>query len=392
MSRTITFFVTEPIEELTVASVAEEATRRGHAVRFESRLDAEADVGIYVPHATAIPRVNAHFSMVMLHDLGQQQVSWPHFWQVEPWDRFDVGLLPGPAWRAMYEASSVQPGFRGPRLGVYTVGWPKFDRVVAREAALRDEVRALAGHLNLPAGPNILYAPSYENDGKQDDVVAACRNLEANLLIKHASWPERYPERIKAIAEAERKHRGQHPRVFILDHQLDIMTALAMADVLVTDESNVMFEALLFGVPAISVQDWMVPCETPPRRVWKNHDFAIPSTRAELARDMQRVMEAHRDPASPGAARDLAAHRDRWFSHRGRSGQAILDLLEWMAGPSPESQALAGPQPRILSLERTLNELQQWRSTVHRSASWRLTAPLRRMVDRSRPIKPKVQP
>jgi hypothetical protein len=345
MSRTITFFVTEPIEELTVASVAEEAVRRGHTVRFESRLEAEADVGLYVPHATAIPRVNARFSMVMLHDLGQQQVSWPHFWQVEPWDRFDVGLLPGPAWRAMYEATCVQPGFQGPRLGVYSVGWPKFDRVVAREAALREEVRALTERLHLPAGRNILYAPSYENDGKQDDVVAACRDLEANLLIKHASWPDRYPKRIKAIEDAERKHRGQHPRVFILDHDLDIMTALAMADVLVTDESNVMFEALLFGVPAISVQDWMVPCETPPRRVWKNHDFVIPSTRAALARDMHQALAAYRDPARP-------APRTTW-PPTGTVGSPIAaaparpSLICWSGwpGPRPSPKHWPGPNP-----------------------------------------------
>lgn len=392
MSRTITFFVTEPIEELTVASVAEEAVRRGHTVRFEHRLDAEADVGIYVPHAPSIPRIQARFSMVMLHDLGQQQVAWPNFWQVEPWDRFDVGLLPGPAWRKMYETCCSRPGFKGPRLGVYTVGWPKSDRVVAREAALRAEIHLLAERLHLPAGRNILYAPSYENDCKQDDVVAACRDLEANLLIKHASWPDRYPERIKAIEEAERKHRGKHPRVFMLDHHLDIMTALAMADLLVTDESNVMFEALLFGVPAITVQDWLVPCETPPRRVWPGHEFTIPSTRTELARDIRRVLQNGFDPDRTGNRLPLADYRDRWFSHRGRSGQAILDLMEWLAGSSPDTQALAGPQPRVLALERTLDEAQQWRATVEHSASWRLTAPLRRVVDMTHPIPPKVQP
>ena len=227
---------------------------------------------------------------------------------------------------------------------------------------------------------------SYENDGKQDDVVAACRDLEANLLIKHASWPDRYPERIKAIEEAERKHRGQHPRVFMLDHHLDIMTALAMADLLVTDESNVMFEALLFGVPAITVQDWLVPCETPPRRVWKGHEFSLPSTRADLERDIRRVLQSGFDPARFGKAHTLADYRDRWFSHRGRSGQAILDLLEWLAGPSPDAQVMAGPQPHILAIERTLDEIQQWRSTVEHSASWRLTAPLRRLVDLTRPI------
>jgi hypothetical protein len=382
MNRELTFFVTEPIEELTVGAIAEEALRRGYTTRFEHRMDAEADLGLYVSHVNMIPEVRSTFSAIMLHDLGQHHVVWPHFWQAEPWDRFDVGLLPGPAWREMYEAESLLPGFHGPRLGAFEVGWPKADRLVTGEAALRAEVASHRERLGIQAGPSVLYAPSFENDGKQDDVVQACRDLDCNLLIKQAPWPDSHPEMVANIEEMANAHRGRHPRLHILDSRMDIMSALAMADVLVTDESCVMFEALLFGVPSISVQDWVVPIKTDRRRVRARHDFSVLSTRAQLREHIRILLEQGFHAPGLGKSNTLMGYRDRWFSRRGRAAVATMDLLEWMSGSSPVTSPLHRLFRQQDELKQQVTQLQTWRMEVERSLSWRMTRPLRQWANR----------
>ena len=66
------------------------------------------------------------------------------------------------------------------------------------------------------------------------------------------------------ISDLEAKYRN-HPRVKAMDRKTSIMFALALADVIVSEESSVMVEALLFGVPAIAVVDWTIPDRNPPR-------------------------------------------------------------------------------------------------------------------------------
>ena len=31
---------------------------------------------------------------------------WPNFWYKEPWDKFDLGVLPGKKWREMWQSST----------------------------------------------------------------------------------------------------------------------------------------------------------------------------------------------------------------------------------------------------------------------------------------------
>lgn len=382
MSRELTFFVNDVIEELTVAAIAEEAGQRGWATRLSRDLSAPADVGFYVSHVYDLPAVRSAFSVIMLHDLGQQQTSWPHFWQVEPWARFDVGLLPGPRWQAMHDMEARRPGWVGPRLGVYEVGWPKADRLFAQSPSFQRDVAQLRASLAGDPGPYILYAPTYENDGKQEDVVQACRGLEATLLIKQAVWPDAFPDMQRNIREMADRHRGRYPRVHVLDPGLDIMVALGLAQVLITDESNVMFEALLREVPTISVQDWLVPCEKPARRVKAQHDFLIRSTRAGLRDDLQRGLAGGCTPASFGLPQPLSYYQGQWFSHRGHAARSIMDVVEWTAGREPGS--LSGPAPILQRCEIERTRLAAWRAEVERSLSWRMTRPLRALTRRAR--------
>ena len=51
----------------------------------------------------------------------------------------------------------------------------------------------------------------------------------------------------------------------LLDGLPDKNGLLGLADVLVTEESSVMVEALLLGIPVVAVTDWLIPDRNPPR-------------------------------------------------------------------------------------------------------------------------------
>ena len=238
-----------------MAQVAEE---RGYEVSFSQDPQVPAEIGIYCSHHP--DPSNASFSVVMLHDFGQAQ--WPespslepNHWTVEPWNAFDIGVLPGPAYSQCWYSVSSQVNAR-PRLGVFELGWPKADRPFSdsdRTAFARD-VDQLRQTLALSERSSVLYAPSWENDGKVDDFVGSLINLPVNLLIKY--WPGH-------VLPEQHQRLGDNDNVYIIDPNVDTMYCLALADVVVSDESNCLIEALLFDVPGISVTDWIVSAVAP---------------------------------------------------------------------------------------------------------------------------------
>ena len=64
------------------------------------------------------------------------------------------------------------------------------------------------------------------------------------------------------------------------------MTALAMSDIIVSDESNVMAEALMFGKLSIAVADWLIPDCTPSRYA-NPMDYVIKTTKKDLRKDVK---------------------------------------------------------------------------------------------------------
>ncbi len=417
MKPSITFFVTDLIEELTFRAVKNEAERRGFETSCSYDLSARAQIGLYCCHVTMIEQVNADFSVIMLHDIGQGQEYWPNFWQIETWERFDLGLLPGPMWQSMYNRTASDPAFHGPLLGAYNSGWPKSDRLYDKSGEFHLEVREARKRLGLSEGKTVLYAPSWENDGKQDDFVNSCLDLGCNLLIKQAAWPDAYPHIVRNIDEMEAKYRGYHPRVHVMDRTADILTALALSDVLVTDESCVMFEALLFNVPSISVSDWLIPDVVPSRHTSAHHDFVIHCTKEQLREQVRAVLDQGRNISGNG--KDASYYRGEWYSHLGRSASTCMDLIEWLYESKPYrtameninasrrvtelEQEIAAVQARLTDSEessRALNEklhecdeclrranervreFQTFIDCVHKSRVWRFTRPIRRAIER----------
>lgn len=334
-SRKFTFFHTDGCEKQTLEPIAEEAARRGYPVRFTEDMREKADIGFYCQHAC---RPNANFSVITLHDLAQRHDIWPRFWQTEPWNDFDIGLVPGETWVERWQSQADFPVAR-PRLGLFNLGWPKADLVFRSRSRFTEAATELRQKLGLQHEQSVLYAPSWENDGKQDDFVRTLVDLPVNLLLKQAPWSNDYPMVLENIRTMNELHRGCAPNVHIIDPDISIMYCLGLADVLVSDESSVLTEALLLDVPGVAVEDWLIPDRIPSRFSEVPYDYVIKTRKNELRHTVQEILAA---PASFREATAQAKHQQ--FSNLGQSANAILDTVEAAIGGHPLPYPPCAPQ------------------------------------------------
>lgn len=287
-------------------------------------INGAAKVGVYCNHKP--DPSNSEFSVAMLHDIGQE--VWPdestvnvNLWKGEPWHKFDIGVLPGRAWSQAWQRLEGA-AYASPRVGVFEGGWPKADRLFTKNAEFREAAEALKRRIGLKPRPTVLLAPSWETDDKQrlSDFVQALEDLPINLLVKY--WPEIVIDKSYQLNTLT----GRFGNLVILDPTLIILDGLALADLVISDESNCMAEALLLDIPAIAVKDWIVPAvpdwgmaqrfAEPP--CWVSH-----STRANLRSAVEshlHNLDAHRKRARQT--------RDELFSNLGRGSAVFMDILD----------------------------------------------------------------
>jgi hypothetical protein len=313
----ITFFHTDAVERQTVAAIARAAAEAGYVVRFSDDVRRPAEIGVYCQHR-GCPE-HAALSIVLLHDMAQRHDLWPDPWAAEPWSGYDAAIVPGDSWADRWLACSHAGA--APRIGVFKLGWPKADALFAADFAAG--AQALRASLALRHDRAILYAPSWEFDGRQDELVRLTRDLPVDVLLKQAPWPETYPDVTAAIREMNARHRELAGNVHVVDPHADIMQCLAIADVIVSEESSVLVEALLLDVPPIAVLDWLIPDRVPPRPASVPYDFPIKTVRADLR---ATILDALARPAH--YRRGLAAARARHFSHLGTSAASIVALID----------------------------------------------------------------
>lgn len=283
--RDITFFYTDKGEYYNLKPIADEAQSRGYSIHFTDDIYQKAEIGVYCQHV-CYPE-NSRFSIILLHDMEQAHNRWPNIWENERWNGFDIGILPGEFWRKRWEESGAFY-YANPRCGVFELGYPKSDIVCSTE--LHQRANTLRQKLNLKYEISILYAPSWENDGKEDDFIKALSSMEVNLLIKQASWPNAYIHIIENICEMRRLHEGKFENVYYIEPEESIMTALEICDVVVSDESSVMAEALMFGKPSIAVTDWLIPDTTPSRFSCVPMSYVIKCKKAEIRDTVKQLI------------------------------------------------------------------------------------------------------
>lgn len=318
LKRDITFIYMDKAEWNMYQPIAEEAVNRGYKVTFTEDKFQKCDIGFYCQHIN-FPQFS-RFSVIMLHDIIQAYSNWPDLWFYEPWNIYDIGILPSTQWENNWQQCS-QWNYSRPRIGMFKIGWPKADVITK----LRDNTSKREfynkHHLDLNK-PTILYAPAWENDHKQDDFVQSMLKLDVNILIKQAKWADSYPQIIQNIKEMYYLHKD-NPRITILPPETNIFEAIAVSDILVSEESSTMCEAAMMGVPSISVSNWLIPDVIPSRYPKCDYDFVIMTKKEELTKCVSNILENYKTYKDR-----VQTFANNTFSNIGNTSKMIMDIID----------------------------------------------------------------
>lgn len=319
IKKDITFIYLDPPEKSMMEPIAEEARRRGYSVKFTQDKFEKCEIGVYCEHVN-FPEYSK-FSVIMLHDIIQQYSNWPDIWFTEPWNKYDIGILPSNQWQDNWNKSS-QWFYANPKKGVYKVGWPKADSIKDIDAK-EYRKKFNAEHGLSDDKMTVLYAPSWENDHKQDDFVQAALKLDVNILIKQCcAPPELFPEVCAAVKEMYELHKD-NARVTILKPETNIFEAIFASDILVSEESSTMAEALMAGIPAISVSNWLIPDVVPSRFPSCRYDFVIKTLKENLTDCIKDIIDNYEKYLV-----DIEKFRDKNFCNIGKSSAMIMDIID----------------------------------------------------------------
>lgn len=319
IKKDITFIYMDDAEKAIYMSIAEEACKRGYEIKFTQDKFCKCEIGFYCQHIN-FPQYSK-LSIIMFHDIIQQYRNWPDIWLREPWNKYDIGILPSNQWVENWEKCS-QYYYANPRCGVYKIGWPKADRYADLN---KNEFKI---KFNLKHGldnnkKTVLYAPSWENDGKQDDFVRSMLTLDVNILIKQASVdPDKYHDMSVAINEMYQLHKNI-PQVTILDPATNIIEAIIASDILVSEESSTMCEAVMMGIPAISVSDWLIPDVIPKRYPECNYNFVFMTQKDKLADCVQSMLKNYSKTLE-----QVEIFRRQTFGEIGGAAIKIMDIID----------------------------------------------------------------
>lgn len=314
----ITIFYTDKGEFYNLKPIEQEAVKRGYNVRFTSDVTEKAEIGIYCQHV-CYPQ-NSKFSVVLLHDMAQGHNRWPNLWELERWNVFDMGIVPGKSWADRWK-KCASFYYANPRCGTYEFGYPKSDYV--NDTSVVERAAEIRRILNMPDRFTVLYAPSWENDNKEDEFIKAVEQLDINMLVKQSDWPEAYQHIIDNIKYMRSLHEGKYENLYYIEPEESIMTALALCDMVVSDESSVMAEALMFGKPSIAVTDWMIPDQNPPRLASVPMDYVIKCKKNDLREKVLSVMNHSEEYEGI-----LQKGRDT-FSNQGNVCRDIMDAIDY---------------------------------------------------------------
>lgn len=349
LRKDITFIYMDAAEQALFSPIVEEAINRGYKVKLTNNKFEKCEIGIYCQHVN-FPQFSK-FSVIMLHDIIQQYSNWPDVWYREPWNKYDIGVLPSKQWENNWNKCS-QFYYTRPRIGMFKIGWPKAD-ILAKynfeniKKNFNDEY-----HLDNKKR-TILYAPAWENDGKQDDFVKAMMLLDVNILIKQAKWVENdYPHIVKNIKEMYHLHKD-NKRVTILPPETNIFDAIVVSDVLVSEESSTMCEAVMLGKPAVSVSDWLIPDTIPSRFPKCDYDFVIETKKDNLIKCISEIIDNY-----DKVKQKFEVYAKENFGNIGSTSSMIMDIIDdCVNGNNIRYKALEANKSQKMLLNRWLKHL-----------------------------------
>lgn len=312
----ITFFYTDSSEYYNLEPLAKRAEIEGYQIRFSNNIQEKAEIGIYCQHVSC-PE-NSKLSVILLHDMAQGHNIWPNIWKIEHWDKFDIGILPGKMWSKKW-CMCASAKYARPRLGTFELGYPKADYVFSKDILQKAEQVKRKFKYDF----TVLYAPSWENDGKEDDFVSTLIDLPVNLLVKQvpvAASPQFdfVRENIKKMREL---HDHKYENLYYIEPDENIMVALAICDMVVSDESSVMTEASMYGKPSVAVMDWLIPDSSPSRYASVPTENVLKCKKSDLKQEVKNLLE---DSEKYKFACELGMN---FFSNQGNCCEDILSLI-----------------------------------------------------------------
>ena len=323
LKKKITFFYSDHIEKSTWLNLKERSEIRGYKTNFSKNLEKKAEIGFY-NHDQNLEN-KAKLSIVSLHGMDQGRTSWPNAWRKTRWDLYDIALLPGKKWVERWKISSDDNNAI-PKKGAYEVGWPKSDNIDSK--IFKDKVRKIKKKLN-PQKKTILYAPTFETDDKQLDILNLAKKLKLNLIIKH--WTSKddkiYSDIFKNTVKMNKISKKEYKDTYIFPPKSNIFLYLASADILVTDESSVMYEAMLFNVPTVIPNSWnmRISNSTKPRKIKPSTDAYLSCSLEDLPKNISYILENKNK-----IRKIIEKQKFLNFSYIKKSSDRILDLLDKM--------------------------------------------------------------
>lgn len=327
MKKEITFIYSDKIEYQIYTPISKEAEKRGYSVKMSMNPLERCEIGFYCQHNN-FPQFSK-FSIIMLHDIIQGYGRWPDIWFNEPWNQYDLGFLPGNQWKNMWEASSKY-FYARPKKKVYEVGWPKADILKDIDDDKIQLLKVKYG-LNLSL-KTVLYAPAWENDGKQAEFIEAVRDKKINILIKQFPWEEDIsPEIYKNMMEMYTLYQ-EDTRIIQLLPSENILNAISVSDILVSEESSTMCEAVMLGIPAVSVSDWLIPDTVPSRYPSVDYNFVIKTTKNFLPDTIDKILNSY-----SSYKREAVEYSRNNFKNIGNTSPIIMDIVDsYMNNLMPE--------------------------------------------------------
>lgn len=326
IKKEITFIYQDSAEYAQFKPIAYEAKKRGYIVKWSTDKLVKCEIGFYCQHIN-FPQFSK-FSIIMLHDIIQQYSNWPNLWFRENWNKYDIGILPSKQWVYNWDCCS-QWSYARPKKAMFEVGWPKADIISdLKHNSDREEFYKKYGLDQ--SKRTVLYAPAWENDNKQDDFVTAMLKLDVNIVVKQADMPkDQYPEQYKNIQDMYELHKNNH-RVCLLPPSMNIFEAIAVSDILVSEESSTMCEATMMNIPAVSVSDWLIPDVIPSRYPRDDYDFVIKTKKDDLTNCISDILSNYYY-----YKKNVENYAANMFSNVGNCATLIMDIVDESLNEKP---------------------------------------------------------
>ena len=278
----VTFFYSRIEEKQIFFSLENELKKSNFEIKYSKNLKKKADIGFYC-ECNSDPS-NSKISAIFLGGLDQGRVTWPNIWYDQPWNKFDLGFLPGNNWANRWKSCSENKS-SNTKFGVYKVGWPKSDFLFNKKNSKIKKKLIKKYKINTKK-INILYAPSFECFNQQLEVAKVAKKNNYGLIIKH--WLTKKEKKYQDLWNNIKKSNLETQKIYkkntkIIDPSENFLSVLDVSDLIITDESSVAYEGLIRNVPTLSVKDWFIARHNKSvARLVKPSNITFKTTRKDL--------------------------------------------------------------------------------------------------------------